>query len=82
MGKWSHLNAENDCQTAVWLLEELTRRQNKSKISYSIVLRREMTKHLSRSEIQLPKNSSDKYIIEKSSAHEVSCHNKPYTEGN
>ena len=49
----------------VWLLEELTRREYNFKISCNIVLRCEMTKHFSRSEIWLPKNSSDNYITEK-----------------
>ena len=66
MGKWSHLKAENDCQTEAWLLEGLTRRQNLPKISCNFVLRCEMTKYLSRSKIWLPTNSSDKYISEKS----------------
>ena len=49
----------------VWLLEELTRRQYNFKISCNIVLRCEMTKHFSRYEIWLLKNSSDNYITEK-----------------
>jgi hypothetical protein len=65
MGNWSHFKAGNDRQTEAWNLDELTWRQNKSKISCNVVLRCEMTKHLSRSEIWLPKNSSDKYITEK-----------------
>jgi len=65
MGNWSHFKAENGHQIEAWLLEELTWRQNKSKISCNVVLRCEMTKHLSRSGIWLPKSSSDKYITEK-----------------